>query len=158
MPTSSARSSKRGGYTLAELLVALVIIALTLAIVGPRLYFSSDAALADRAVRSFESAARAARAEARLSGSDTVLTVNLDTAVLRIEPSGQEFRLPEQLALTATVAEAELDPPLAGIRFFPDGSSTGGDVGVALGDAERALTIEWITGRVNAAPEGDRDE
>ncbi|HAQ35283.1 MAG TPA: type II secretion system protein GspH, partial [Alphaproteobacteria bacterium] len=45
-----------------------------------------------------------------------------------------------------------------GIRFFPDGSSTGGDVGVALGDAERALTIEWITGRVNAAPEGDRDE
>lgn len=158
MPTSSARSSKRAGYTLAELLVALVIIALTLAIVGPRLYFRSDSAMADRAVRSFQSAARAARAEARLSGSDTVLTVNLDTAVLRIEPSGQEFRLPGDLELTATVAETELAPPLAGIRFFPDGSSTGGDVGFVLGDAERSITVEWITGRLRASSESDADE
>ena len=156
MPTSSAPfsrpASRKAGYTLAELLVVLVIIGLTLTLVAPRLFFSSDTALTSRAVRSFETAARAARAQARLQGQDRVLTVNLDEAVLRIEPDGPEYRLAGDLELTATVAEAELDPPLAGIRFFPDGSSTGGDIRFAAGDAAQSVTVEWITGRVVDTP------
>ena len=89
MPTSSARSSRRAGYTLAELLIVLVIIGLTLALVAPRLFFTSDAAKLDRAVRGFESAARSARASARLTGRDVLMTVHLDdgvVAALGVEP------------------------------------------------------------------------
>lgn len=154
MLTSSARSSRRAGYTLAELLVVLVIIGLTLALVAPRLFFTSDAARLDRAVRSFDTAARNARSSARLTGRDVLLTVHLDDGVLRIEPDGPDYELPGDPVLRATVAEAELDPPLAGIRFFPDGSSTGGDIAIVYGERERIASVEWITGRVTArAPE-----
>lgn len=158
MPTSSAPFSSRAGYTLAELLIVLVIIGLTLAIVAPRLFFSSDAALLDRAVRSFETAARSARASARLTGEDRLLTVHLDDAILRIEPDGPEYRLQGDLTVTATVAEAELDGQIAGIRFFPDGSSTGGDVRFAIGDRARLATVGWITGQVVERQPGGADE
>lgn len=158
MPTSSARSSRRAGYTLAELLVVLVIIGLTLALVAPRLFFTSDAANLDRAVRSFETAARNARSSARLSGQDVLMTVHLDDAVLRIEPDGPDYILPGEPVLRATVAEAELDPPLAGIRFFPDGSSTGGDIAIVYGERERIASVGWITGQVTAQDTVDADD
>ena len=158
MPTSSARSSRRAGYTLAELLVVLVIIGLTLALVAPRLFFTSDGAKPDRAVRSFDTAARAARANARLTGHDVLLTVHLDDGVFRIEPDGPIYELPGDPVLRATVAEAELDPPLAGIRFFPDGSSTGGDIAIVYGERERITSVEWITGRVSVRDAGSGDE
>ena len=78
------------------------------------------------------------------------MTVHLDDGVLRIEPDGPDFDLPGEPVLRATVAEAELDPPLAGIRFFPDGTSTGGDIAIVYGERERIATVEWITGRVTA--------
>jgi general secretion pathway protein H len=34
------------------------------------------------------------------------------------------------------------------IRFFPDGSSTGGEITLAGGNAHRYVQVDWLTGRV----------
>ena len=34
------------------------------------------------------------------------------------------------------------------IYFFPDGSSSGGEIDFAAGQARVAVTIDWFTGRV----------
>jgi len=35
-----------------------------------------------------------------------------------------------------------------GIRFFPDGSSTGGNIAVVLGEREWRINVGWLTGEI----------
>jgi hypothetical protein len=41
------------------------------------------------------------------------------------------------------------------IRFFPDGSSTGGRIGLSRNDRRAAVAVDWLTGLVSVddAPE-----
>ncbi|MEE2565725.1 GspH/FimT family pseudopilin [Hyphobacterium marinum] len=147
MRISAATSvSPRAGYTLAELIVVLVIIGLALAVVAPRLFSTSDAGTMRSAVAMLDNAARTARTSARLAGRETVLVVDVDARIARIEPGGETIDLPDTLAIEATVAESELDGALAGVRFFPEGGSTGGTYRLTAGDAALNLRIDWITG------------
>jgi general secretion pathway protein H len=41
-----------------------------------------------------------------------------------------------------------VDDKIAGIRFLPDGSSTGGRITVAVGEFEQLIDVDWVTGRV----------
>lgn len=53
------------------------------------------------------------------------------------------------LALGATVArEEQPGPGIAAIRFFADGSSTGGRIVVRRGDAAWRVDVNWLTGAV----------
>ena len=147
MPISAATSANaRSGYTLAELVVVLVIIGLTLAIVAPRLFSSSDGDVIRTTVQSLEMAARTARTSARLTGRETVLVVDVDRRIASIEPDGPSYALPGAVDIVATVAESELDGELAGVRFFPEGGSTGGTYRLSAGEAGIDIHIDWITG------------
>jgi general secretion pathway protein H len=37
---------------------------------------------------------------------------------------------------------------LGSIRFFPDGSSTGGSISLASGRETHTVVVDWLTGRV----------
>ncbi len=41
-----------------------------------------------------------------------------------------------------------LAPGRGGIRFYPDGSSTGGRVTLSLEGLQMRVDVEWLTGRV----------
>jgi len=156
MPISAAKfADRRSGYTLAELIVVLVIIGLTLAFVAPRLISSSDLSQVRSAATTIEQAARMARTQARLTGRETRLVIDVDQLHITIEPDGQEFALPTDVSISAIVAEAELDNELAGVRFFADGGATGGTYSLSLEDAAIDVSIDWITG---LARRGNPDE
>lgn len=146
MKTSSETCNSRKGFTLTELLVALFVLGLAVALVAPMLFRNSPAHELRRSVELIETAARMARTEARLSGRDTLLTIDLDARTLTVLPSERAFRLDRAIDLRATVAEQELDGDIASIRFFPEGATTGGTVLLALDDNQRAIRISWITG------------
>ena len=58
-------------------------------------------------------------------------------------------KLPERYRYTLETAASErLGERVAAIRFFPDGGSTGGRVVLGFGDRERAVDVDWLTGRV----------
>ena len=146
MKTSSEISSSRRGFTLTELLVVLVVVGLAIALVGPMLFRNSPASELRRSVELIETAARMARTEARLSGRDTLLSVNLDARTLTVLPSERGFQLGRNIDLRATVADQELDGDIASVRFFPEGATTGGTFLLELHDTQRAIRISWITG------------
>ncbi len=147
MPISVARSGDpRSGYTLAELLVVLVVIGLAVAFVAPRLFATSDAAIVRTAADTIELAARTARTQARLSGRESRLVIDVDARQITIEPIDRDFSLPREITIRATVAETELDDELAAIRFFPDGGATGGRYDLQSDDAELSVSVDWITG------------
>ena len=57
--------------------------------------------------------------------------------------------LPEGVELTLKTAQSDiLDNSTGRIRFFPDGSSTGGRLTLTAGDREWIITVAWLTGKI----------
>lgn len=140
-------ASSTAGYTLAELIVVLVILGLATALIGPRVLGPSSARDLRTATETFTDMASQARNQAILSGQDTRLLVDVEAKSIRIVPSGAMRKLPDSVALTVTAAESEQVGLVAGVRFFPDGSSTGASIEVEVdGRPLREVRIEWVTG------------
>jgi general secretion pathway protein H len=61
--------------------------------------------------------------------------------------------LPDDLDLKLEAAESQMQSPQVGaVRFYPDGSSTGGRIVVARGDHGYQVGVQWLTGRIRLAP------
>jgi len=59
----------------------------------------------------------------------------------------------DQAALTVySAGEERVHANKARILFFPDGSATGGAIEITAGDRHRSLSIDWLTGNVDAKP------
>lgn len=140
---------KARGLTLIELIVVLAIMAAAVALVVPRFGAGSEAIALETATRQIAAGLRLARTRAVESGRDTSFVLDLKSARFIVTGDARERRLPDGLAFglyTATSEQVNADQ--GGIRFFPDGSSTGGRVAVAAGAARRFVDVNWLTGRV----------
>lgn len=147
--TGPGRAPHQSGFTIAELLVTLTILALVTAIVAPRVLAPSPVRDQRQAVAMLTDAARSARTRARLEGREQLVVIDVDARTVSTFPSGRTSRLPASIDLTVTAARTETDGLLAGVRFFPDGASTGADI-VLAGDGvtPRLIKVNWATGLV----------
>ena len=80
------------------------------------------------------------------------MTSNVET-VFRIDVEKGRFGLPNSMhalprGMTAavTVAETERAGDRGGIRFYPDGQSSGGDVALTLDGRSARIAVNWLTG------------
>ena len=139
------------GFTLFEVLIVLVLIAvvaglaLSLAPAKPR------SAEARYAVDEVANALRQARSRAILENRESVLRIDAGRRALRLD-SGVPRTIPGSADIAVYGARSEqVAHRILGIRFFPDGSSTGGQVTLRAGEAAYRVTVEWLTGRVETA-------
>jgi general secretion pathway protein H len=64
-------------------------------------------------------------------------------------PTSQTVQLPTGMTVTVTAAAADVEPGrVAAIRFFPDGSSTGGRIELRLHERRAVVAVDWLSGRV----------
>ncbi len=94
-------------------------------------------------------ALRYTRVQAIVHGTSETLTV--DVAAHRYRAPGRPaVTLPAgvDLAMTSAVAD-RIDTHRGRIRFFPDGSSTGGRVTLSHGQREWHVNVAWLTGSVS---------
>lgn len=142
----------RRGFTLVELLVVLAIAALAMSAVPPLVSAALPGVEMKAAARRTLSALRLARESAIRQGTDLALVVDIEARQLEL-PGHRVMRLPEALNLTLEAAEQEMLADQRGaIRFFPDGSSTGGRLILAHADSGYQVGVNWLTGRVRMAP------
>ncbi len=136
------------GFTLIELLVVLLIVAGLTAAAVPMLGAASPPL--ETEVREFATFLREARSDAIAGNREVVVTVSEDGAY-GTGDAPRRHRFESRPPVGATAAKIEqVDEATAGFRFFPDGSSTGGEV--RIGDADAfVVTVEWLTGRVRIA-------
>lgn len=140
------------GFTLLELLVVIAVLAFVTALAVPRLG-GSTAAEMDAAVRVISSGLRHARSEAVTRGEPVRVVVDLenkrigDRARMRPLPRSLDYRL-------VTARSEQLGESVGNVRFFPDGSSTGGRITASDGRAERVIDVDWLTGRVRVIRAG----
>lgn len=65
------------------------------------------------------------------------------------DSSGAKRALPDSVGLELFVAESERDGGVGGLRFFPDGSSTGGYIELQTGRRSYRIAVDWLTGAVS---------
>lgn len=129
----------------------MVIAALAFTVVPVMMSGTALTAEVRGSVRQLASGLRAARSEAITRQVEG--TVILDLATRRFQVSGRtrEGQLPthESVEIKLYTAQDELvDEDTGRIRFFPDGSSTGGHVSVRDEQVEYRVNVDWLTGRV----------
>jgi general secretion pathway protein H len=144
----TGRAGAMRGFTLIELLVVLVIGAFIAALVVPRLTGATERAAVRSAARELEAALRATRSSAMAQGRPQALV--LDTASGAFREGMRAGRLPGGIHLALTTATGDrLDAQTGRIRFFPDGTSTGGGIDVWAGNDRNQVLVDWLSGRVS---------
>ncbi len=136
------------GFTLIEIIIVLVVAGLLLALVPPRLSGVLASAEVRSAARELASALRYARSRAVTAHAEVLLTV--DTERRRYRLSGSRWRsLPDDLQLTLTTARSERrSRSIGSIRFYPDGTATGGQIKLSSGARRYTVDVNWLTSRI----------
>lgn len=127
----------------------MVIIALVMGLVATSLSRSISGAEARAATRKVVASLRYTRARAVIDKTEQVFLVNTEERSY-LAPGRKQVNLPEGVDVTITTARSELtSEDVAGIRFFPDGGSTGGHIELTINDREYRINIAWLTGEAS---------
>ena len=139
-------AGKSRGFTLVELMVVMVIIALVMGLVATSMSRSISGAEARAASRKLVASLRYTRARAILDKQEQVFQINTEDRSYQA-PGRKQVNLPEGVDLTVTTARSEItSEAVSGIRFFPDGGSTGGHIELTVNDREYRVNVAWLTG------------
>jgi general secretion pathway protein H len=135
------------GFSLVELLVVLAIAGVVMAAVIPSSVRFYDGMQRRQAVRDVLSVLTSAREQALARGRPQ--DVNIEPATRRVWYNEREQILSEKLELTVHGA-AELNRGDVGvIRFYPDGSASGGGIDIRRVDGSGTrISVDWLLGRV----------
>ena len=137
------------GFTLIELLAVLFILALTAAVVVPSLGGGQLVELKS-AARSLASGLRHTRN--RALNDNRSATLDLDVVKHEFHLPGEQrvHKLPERIDIVLFTARSEQQTAQRGaIRFFPDGSSTGGRITLSTDSLRYLVNVDWLTGRIS---------
>ena len=138
------------GFTLIELLVVMMILALAATTVGPLLSRGVGSQL-QSSVRDLATGLRWARSEAVSERRSVALWVDTADKSYVFETRRRRYRLPEEADVLVNTTEHEVRDDLAAIRFYPDGSSSGGSIELGAEGVVFQVTVDWLTGAVAVA-------
>lgn len=134
---------KSAGFTLVELLVVMGIMGLILTGV---LAAKPKTAATRVAVAAREVAAtlQLARTQAMASNAETVVRIDVERRQFGV--AGSMHALPRGMTVAMTVAETERIADSGGMRFYPDGQSSGGEIVLMLEGRASRIAVNWLTG------------
>jgi general secretion pathway protein H len=137
------------GFTLLELIVVLFIVVLGFSVVGINLSSGNDSTETKAAARDIVSALRYARGQALMSHQETTVALNLAENTYTVSGRDKVYIIPNTIEVTVVTAQSELaGEGLGNIRFFADGSSTGGRITLERGNTAWQIDINWLTGQI----------
>jgi general secretion pathway protein H len=138
----------QAGFTLIEMLVVLTILALTTTLILPLVSGGSEGARLQMAAGDLASAFRLTRSAAITRNRDISLMIDVNRRMFSSAVVSQRAFAPDidaKLTFATGLGAGTAD---GGFRFFPDGSSTGGDVTLSLRGKQTTLCVDWLTGVV----------
>jgi general secretion pathway protein H len=144
----SSPGSSRRGFTLVEILAVVALIAIAVTIVGVSVGSGLKGARVKAASRDLVAGLRYTRGQAIVKREQQTLAVDVDKRRWRA-PGKRWVELPQDMTLKLFTARSELEAEGVGrIRFFPDGSSTGGHIDLLRDDVTWRIEVIWLTGDV----------
>lgn len=137
------------GFTLVELLVVMVIAALVLGLVATSISRNISGAEMRSAANKLAASLRHTRTRAILDKQEQVFLVDAENRSY-LAPKREPVVLPEGMNIALTTARSELTSEnVGGIRFYPDGGSTGGFVELDANGRIYRVDVAWLTGEAS---------
>jgi general secretion pathway protein H len=148
MNSSDQRQSNEAGFTLIEALAVIAIMAIAVAVVGPVLTRPSERLALATTSREIAAVLRLTRSAAITTNSEQLFLIDVQKRSFG-SSTIKERPFPEAVQAAFKVAEPERYSDFrGGIRFFADGSSTGGELLLSHNSKSTALCVHWLTGRL----------
>ena len=141
--TSPNLDTSRAGFTLIEIAVVLVILALAYGFVTPAFSNFVAATRLESAVRELAMALKEARSTAIVIGRELRFKIDPTTPGWRFEDRHGAFDRRVAIRLDSATGASD-----STITFFADGHSSGGRVMLEGAGRGRIVEIHWLTGRV----------
>lgn len=141
---------RQRGFTLIEIIMVLVLAVVIYAVLLAIPMRGTSVADLKASARVLASGLRQAQTMAMATRQDAVLMLDLDTHEFLLPGETEPRKLPDGIDLKLYTAQSEVtSDKRGGIRFYPDGSSTGGRITVASGERKFLVDVDWLTGRVS---------
>jgi general secretion pathway protein H len=151
IPTSQTeRLRSAAGFTLVELLAVLAILAIAVVAISYGGNRSIDSAQFRALMVRTAASIREARSQAIRAAGESVFIVDLGRRRMGDRNGGEGLAIPREVDVTAEVAASEQyrDGSL-GIRFYSNGSSTGGTLRFVWRGQTYRILVNWLTGNVS---------
>jgi general secretion pathway protein H len=140
--------AREHGFTLIELLVVLTITALLFGLTIELARGPQPRTLLPSTARQVASAFRAARERAITRGRLEVVMVDVASGAW-VAPGAVRRQLPRGVRAVLFTEDTDVDGNARGlIRFYPDGSSSGGGLSIEAGGLRYDILVDWLTGGV----------
>jgi general secretion pathway protein H len=136
------------GFTLLELLIVLAILGLTTALAVPMFSRAMPDLQAKAAARDVAAMLRSARSLAITENREVTVAVDLDRHSVDLAGVRSETVKPGIGLDLYSAMEELIDRGAGRIRFYPDGTSTGGRVGLSTATHRYEVIVDWISGGV----------
>jgi len=147
MPCQS--KSRQQGFTLIELSVVLAIVVLGFSVISINISSGHQTTQLFAISRDLVSALRYVRGQALTKHHPVSLALNLSDNTYQIENKNKQYKMPDDIELTVVIAQDEFKQgQIAQIRFYPDGSSSGGRITLTWGTLIANININWLSGKI----------
>ena len=134
------------GFTLLELIVTLVVLAVAVGLVAPTIGRSTETLRARAEVAGFSATFRHAREQAITTREPYTVAVNPTNRLVIVTTGEDEVRWTRTLSSRVDI-RAETPGSLA-VRFEPQGTSSGGEYRLSSDTITYRVTVDPVTGRV----------
>lgn len=142
------------GFTLIELTVVLLIIVLGFSVIATNISSGNQSAQMKAAARDLISAFRYARGQALISRQEVFVAINLAENSYRVSNRDKIFNFSDDIELSLVIAQEEFNQDeIAQIRFYADGSSSGGRVTLEWDNLLHRIDVNWLSGKVDYTTE-----
>ena len=143
-----AFGTKSQGFSLLELMIVLVLAALLSGVVASSM---SGGPVLHKTAQDLGNSLRHARNLAQIQHQSILWQLNIEQKTFWIKGmKGKKKHLDSRFTVKIHSAVSEqIQQNIAGIRFFPDGSSTGGIVDLMYNNQKYSINVEWISGRIS---------
>jgi general secretion pathway protein H len=139
------------GFTLLELIVTLLVVAMAVALVAPAIGRSTEAVRTRAEVAGFSATFRHAREQAITTQQSFTVVVNPSSRLQTVTTGEDEVRWTRTFS-TRLKIEAETPSALT-VHFEPPGNSSGGEFRLTAGAVAYRVTVDAVTGRVKSRRE-----
>jgi general secretion pathway protein H len=138
------------GFTLVELIVVLVIAVLGFSVIANNINSGNYATKLQLVSQDIASGLRYAQSQALMTQKSISVDIDLSNNSYAISNQKKIYSFDKEIVVTLEIAEQEYtEDQIAKIRFFPDGSSTGGRIKLEWGKNVKQIDVNWITGKVS---------